>query len=289
MELICNELSYYPIASSNNEAETRFIQLLKCFKEANKTFGFKTIRFHSNFSEQDITADKKFFEWVSTVSNSTLKNTILSFFRKPFADDLNDEELETFLESDYTIAHDNVPTKESPLGLPIAHIKSTITLSYNSDIFWQKRKINILKTNTSETENLEFAAYNICLETDLKEDEIVEWTDNVMSNSIDSKEMVIKYLSYSKYRVELTDAFLAELLYWRENNIELFRYTLLLMKDVEVHPFTGGMGQTENLKYNGKEASKRITNTYPDGDRLSYFLENDTVTFVACKGHYKFH
>jgi len=289
MELICNELSYYPIASNNSEAETRFNQLLKCFKEANKTFGFKTIRFHSDFADQNITADSKFYEWVTTVSNSTLKNTILSFFRKPFADDLNDEELESFLESDYIVAHDNVPTDESPLGLPIAHIKSTITLSFNSDVFWQKRKINILKTNTSETENLEFTTYNICLETDLKEDEIIEWTDNVMSNSIDTKEKVVQYLTYSKYNVELTDSFIAELLYWKVNNIDLFKYTLLLMRDVEIHPFTGGMGQTENLKNRGKEASKRVTNTYPDGDRLSYSVENDTVTFLACKGHYKFH
>ena len=289
MDLICNELSFYPLADDNIVAKDRFTTLLKTFNEAKKVYGFKRIRFHTNYVEQLVTVDKKFFEWVSTVSNSTLKNTILSFFRKPFADDLNDDELTSFLESNYAIAHDNVPTKKDSVGLPIAHIKSTITLSFNADVFWRKRKINILKTNTSETENLEFTAYNICLETDLKGTEIIEWADNVMSNTIDSKEMVIKYLFYSKYNIVFTNNFMKELFDWKENNITLFRYTLLLMKDVELHPFTGGMGQTENLKYNGKEASKRITNTYPDGDRLSYFLENDTVTFVACKGHYKFH
>lgn len=289
MELICNELSYFPIADSNNEAEKRFEQLLKCFREANKILGFKTIRFHSNFADQNITADKKFYEWVSTVKNSTLKNTILSFFRKPFADDLTDEELKKYLDSDYIILEENIPSIISPLGLPIAHIKSTITLSFNSNVFWQKRKINILKTNTSKTEDLEFKVYNICLETDLNENEIIEWKHNVMSNTIDSKVMIIKYLSYSKYKVALTDSFLKDLLDWKQKNKPLFKYILSLMKDVEMHPFTGGMGQTENLKYNGKEASKRITNSYPDGDRLSYFLENNIVTFVACKGHYKFH
>jgi Txe/YoeB family toxin of Txe-Axe toxin-antitoxin module len=57
------------------------------------------------------------------------------------------------------------------------------------------------------------------------------------------------------------------------------------MKDVEVHPFTGGMGHTENLKGRSKEASKRVTQV----DRLSYSIENDVVTFLACKGHYDFH
>lgn len=289
MELIFNELSCYPIASSNNEAEKRFSQLLKCFKAANNVFGFKTIRFHQNFADQNITADMKFYEWLSSVSDSTIKNFILSFYRKPYADDLNDDELASFLESHYTVAHEDVPTQESPVGLPIAHIKSTITLSFNSDLFWQKRKINILKSNTEGAENIEFAVYNICLETDLKEKEIIEWSHSVMSNTIDTKEKLIKYLAYSKYKVEATDTFMAELFNWKENNEKTFKYILLLMKDVEIHPFTGGMGQTENLKYKGKENSKRINNTYPDGDRLSYLLENDTVTFVACKGHYEFH
>ena len=82
---------------------------------------------------------------------------------------------------------------------------------------------------------------------------------------------------------------MAQLLEWKAKDNKLFKYTLLLMKDVQLHPFTGGMGRTENLKGNGKEASKRSTNRYPDGDRLSYFLENNIVTFVACIGHYKFH
>jgi len=109
------------------------------------------------------------------------------------------------------------------------------------------------------------------------------------SNSIDNKEMLILYLMYSKYEVEFTDDFLSQLLKWKEDKLKIYKYILLLMKDVELHPFTGGMGQTENLKNRGKEASKRITNSYPDGDRLSYYLEDGKVTFVACKGHYKFH
>lgn len=289
MVLIFNELSCYPIANTNIEAEKRFNQLLKCFKAANIIFGFKAISFHQNFADQNITADMTFYEWLSTVSNSTLKNGILSFYRKPYADDLNDNELASFLESDYIVVHDDVPTHQNPTGLPIAHIKSTLALSFNSDLFWQKRKISILKTNISNTEDIEFAVYNICFEADLKEKEIIEWSNKVLPNTIDSKEKLIKYLAFSKYTVLATNTFMAELLNWKENNEKIFKYILLLMKDVEIHPFTGGMGQTENLKYKGKENSKRITNTYPDGDRLSYFLENDTVTFVACKGHYKFH
>jgi len=285
MELICNELSYYPLAESNYEAERRFKQLLDTFKVANNIYGFKRIRVLSNFSEQLITSELSFFQWLNVVRHSDLKRTILTFFRKPYADDLEEEELETFFESEYKITDEKVPVDENPVGLPIAHIRSTPTLSFDSDNFWRNRKINILKTNTSQTENLDFSVYNICLESDLKTDEIIEWADEVMTNKIDSEEMLMKYLSYSKYGIAFGENFLSQLFEWKENDIKLFKYTLLLMKDVQLHPFTGGMGKTENLINRGKEASKQVSQL----DRLSYIVKDNIVTFIACKGHYEFH
>lgn len=289
MELLFNELSYYPLATSILKAEKRFTQLMKTFKEANATFGFKKIQFHSNHSKQLITIDKTFYETISSLSKNDLKRTVLSFIKKPFVDDLEEEEMEVFFDSDYEITDANVPVNTEPIALPIAHIKSTITISFNSDTYWLNRKINILKTNTSATENLNFFTYNICLDTDLKTVEITEWSDNVYSNKIDNEEKLTYYLSYNKYGLEFGGDFMTQFLQWKEGNTTIFKRILLLMKDVEMHPFSKGIGKTENLKNRGKEGSKRITNTYPNGDRLSYSIENDIVTFIACKGHYKFH
>ena len=97
MELLFNELSYYPLATSIIEAETRFVQLLNTFKEANKTFGFKKIQFHSNHSSQLVTADKTFYETISLLSKNDLKRTVLSFIKKPFVDDLEEEEMDKLL------------------------------------------------------------------------------------------------------------------------------------------------------------------------------------------------
>jgi len=289
MELLFNELSYFPLATSVVEAENRFIQLLKTFKEANTLFGFKKIQFHTNHSAQLITADKTFYQTISSLSKNDLKRTLLSFIKKPFVDDLEEEEMEVFFESNYKITDNNVPVKTEPFALPIAHIKSTMTISFNSDTYWQNRKINILKTNTSAIENLNFSTYNICLETDLKTAEISEWSDNVYSNKIDNVEKLIYYLSYNKYGLVFGDDFMEQFLQWKVDDTIIFKRILLLMKDVELHPFSKGIGKTENLKNRGKEGSKRITNTYPNGDRLSYSIENDIVTFIACKGHYNFH
>lgn len=289
MELLFNELSYYPLATTIIEAEKRFVQLLNTFKEANKTFGFKKIQFHSNHSSQLVTEDKTFYETISLLSKNDLKRTVLSFIKKPFVDDLEEEEMEAFFESDYKITDVNVPVQNEPFALPIAHIKSTLTISFNSDTYWQNRKINILKTNTSATENLNFSTYNICLETDLKTNEIVEWTDNVYSNRIDNEEKLRYYLAYNKYDLVFDGDFMEQFLQWKVDDTIIFKRILLLMKDVELHPFCQGIGKTENLKNRGKEGSKRITNTYPNGHRLSYSIEDDIVTFIACKGHYLFH
>ena len=289
MELLFNELSYFPLATSVVEAENRFIQLLKTFKEANTLFGFKKILFQMDLSTQPITTDENFYETIKLFSKSSVKNNILTFIRKPFVDDLEEEEMEVFFESNYKITDDNVPVKTEPFALPIAHIKSTMTISFNSDEYWQNRKVNILKTNTSATENLNFSTYNICLETDLKTAEITEWSNNVYSNKIDDEEKLTYYLSYNKYDLVFGGDFMEQFLQWKVDDTIIFKRILLLMKDVELHPFSKGKGKTENLKNRGKEGSKRITNTYPNGDRLSYSIENDIVTFIACKGHYDFH
>jgi Txe/YoeB family toxin of Txe-Axe toxin-antitoxin module len=289
MELVCNELSLCPLVNSTQEAEELFRNTLKSFEIIKDKFWFNHIRFPIDFQKQKITSSLSYIEWINTISNRILRDTIIKLFRPPFTDDLTSEELDEFFKSEYKIAHEDVPATGNPVGLPVAHILNMPAISFNTHPFWQKRKINISKINTSESENLVFVTYNICLETDHESKEFAEWTDLSMIELIDSVEMLRKYLNFTKYTVDFTEDFLRQLFEWKKEGFKIYKYILLLMKDVQLHPFTGGMGQTENLKNRGKEASKRITNSYPEGDRLSYFLEKKNITFVACKGHYKFH
>lgn len=289
MELICNELSLYPLVNSGQEAEVYFRDTLKTFEVFKTKFGFSHIRFPIDFEKQNITESQTFKEWLVTITHRTLRDTIIKLFRPPFTDTLEKEDLDVYFQSEYKIIDEQAPVKDHPIGLPVAHILAFPTISFNTDVYWQTKKIKIAKTNTSETENLEFSTYNICLETDIESKEFIEWTDTSMFKKIATKEVLQQYLAFKKYQVVFTENFFTELMQWKKDDSKLYKYTLLLMKDVQIHPFTGGMGQTENLRYRGKEASKRITNIYPNGDRLSYFLENNIVTFVACKGHYKFH
>lgn len=289
MNLVFNELSIYPIVENGHIAEENFKKFLETFKEAKKVYGFNHIRFPNNYAALQITTSQTFYEWVSTLTNRTIKNLIIDLCKKPFTDELEKSELDAFFDSNYTLIGDDAPTDVEPVGLPVSYIKTIPAISLDSHLFWRNRKIGIRKNDTSTAENIDFIAYNICLCTDNDSKEMEEWADMSMPKLIENKEILAKHLGFSKYQVVFTNIFLKDFFNWKNDNFEIYKYLLLLMKDVQIHPFSGGMGQTENLRGRGKEASKRITNSYPDGDRLSYTIENNTVTFIACKGHYKFH
>jgi len=288
MHLIFNELSFQPIATNSHIAEERFNTLLQTFNSAKEKYDFKHIRFPQNFSAVQITTSQTFIEWITTISKSKLRDLLFSLYTKPFLDDLDQDEVEIYFESEYTIDNKNVPNKEAPIGLPIAFIKSFPAISIDSHKFWRNRKIYFSKVYKNTVENATSFAYNICQQNDINSTELNEWANYCMSEVIDSEEMLKNYLSYKNYSILFTDNFMEQLFEWKANDTERYKYLLLLMKDVEIHPFTGGMGHTENLRYKGKEASKRIT-PIPQSDRLSYTLENNIVTFIACKGHYDFH
>lgn len=285
MELVFNELSFQPFANNSTEAEKRFIELLNTFKEANNVYHFSHMRFPQNYSDMQITTCETFAEWIANLKTPLIKNLILPLFRRPFMDDLNEDNINEFFKSSYTVDSNDSPNKSDPYGLPIAHIMSVPTISLNSHSFWENRKLRINKTNENVDENSSFDVYNICKVNDVKELEIIEWANTYYSLTIYDEKSLTHFLSFSKYEIIYSDYFLNQLLNWKNENINIYKYVLLLMKDAELHPFTGGMGKTENLKERGKESSKRISLQ----DRLSYSLENNIITFISCKGHYKFH
>lgn len=285
MDLIFNELSFYPLADNSQIAELYFNRFLKTFKSAREKYDFAHVRFPVEYSTQQITETLNFTEWIPTISSPIVKNLILDLIKAPFIDELEDTELEEFISGTFEVSDEGCPKDNSPFGLPIAHIKSVPSLSLDTHEFWSRNKIGVKKKLDSNLENLHFHVYNICKEGDIASNDLMEWADNHLSSKIQTQRELTKYLGYTKYNHHFSQDFLIQLFEWRESDIDKFKYILLLMKDVEKHPFTGGMGQTENLIKRGKEASKRVTHE----DRLSYTLENNMVSFLACKGHYKFH
>ncbi|MCK6641738.1 MAG: type II toxin-antitoxin system YoeB family toxin [Bacteroidia bacterium] len=228
-------------------------------------------------------------EWISEYNDPTKRNLILSWFKNPFTDELSEVESEKYFESEYIITSEAAPQRESPVGITVASIKMLPTISFDSHTFWRNKEIEISRTCQTQASNSTLEVHNICLESDITSSEFNRWLEEFYPHFISGEGMVRMYLNYGKYASRFTPTFLQHFKEWKKEDIVTFKYILRLMKDIEHFPFAGGMGQTENLKGRGKEGSKRINNKYPDGDRLSYSIEQNIVTFIACKGHYEFH
>lgn len=289
MQLVFNELSLLPLNESVQVAENNFRTMICTFKKAKEVVGFKNILFQNNLSTKTVVEQINFVQLLDLFENKDLKRALVTFLNPPYLDDLTDAELKEFYSSEYQVTDEGCPTTEEPYGFPIAHIKSAPTISLKTHDFWNNLKINLTRIGAEETENASFSVSNICQSEHIYSRQFKDWISVSMADKIEDKDALGKYLGYTKYSAHFEDDFFAQLMDWKQENQKLYKYTLVLMKDIELHPFNGGMGQTENLKNRGKEASKRISNSYPDGDRLSYTIENNVVTFIACRGHYKFH
>jgi len=285
MDLVFNELSFIEHCNNSEEAKTKFIYMLETYRTAKEKFDFSHIRFPSDLSKYKVTNEFTFYEWVQSISHQGDKNKILSQIRLPFSDSLEEKEIEEYCESEFSIESKDSPTSIKPEGLAIANVLNVPSISLNNHVFWLNRKIKILKSSSEENEDLYIDVYNICLNDDIESDEIKEWAEKCITDQINSDESLINYLNYTKYKINFENKFIEEMLEWKTTHFKLYNRILRLMIDVEFHPFSGGMGKTENLSNNGKECSKRIN----EFDRLSYSLESDVVTFFSCKGHYKFH
>lgn len=286
MHLVFNELSLFPLCDSLQVAEDQFSVLVDTFRKANGLVGFKKIMFPSSFSNYFVVEQVNVAQFIGGIKNKNLRELILSFFSPPYLDDLDAIELNAFYSGEYQVIGEACPTKEPPYGLPVAHIKSVPTISLNTHPFWENRQVSLARITSEGAQDEIFSVCNISRVSHLeaeesKFNEFDEW----WAGRIESCDELCKFLRYEKYIARFEEAFFSQLMEWKRNDEITYRHILRLMRDVEPHPFAGGLGKTENLKNLGKEAAKRISQR----DRLSYSIENDQVLFIACKGHYDFH
>ncbi len=69
---------------------------------------------------------------------------------------------------------------------------------------------------------------------------------------------------------------------WQRTDKAILKRINELIKDARRNPFSG-IGKPEPLKHDLSGIwSRRINET----DRLTYYLENDILVIVGCKGHY---
>lgn len=282
-QLVCNELSF-PTGVTSKKVEDLFIKCLNTFKQAKEQYNFTHISFPSYYSEIILTCDNlNLYEWLQSCRNINLKNLILSIFKKPFSDELNEDELNLFCGNCFRLIDQNGNlVLGTPLGLSVAYIKSMPAISFESDMYWRKKRIYLNKINeVGENVGFEYV-YNICREEDVFSLDLKEWFDSYLLEDVNTKDDLFRLLGFQKYKINISDLFWADFLYWQKYDKSIYRRLISLMKDIEIHSFTGGLGKTEKLLGQVNAASKRIT----DEHRLVYSIDNNIVFLVNCKTHY---
>lgn len=70
---------------------------------------------------------------------------------------------------------------------------------------------------------------------------------------------------------------------WQQADRAILKRINALIKDVRRDPFTG-IGKPEPLKHDLSGLWSRRIN---DKERLTYYLKDDMIVIVSCKGHYE--
>lgn len=70
---------------------------------------------------------------------------------------------------------------------------------------------------------------------------------------------------------------------WQQADRAMLKRINALIKDVRRDPFTG-IGKPEPLKHDLSGLWSRRIN---DKERLTYYLKDDMIVIVSCKGHYE--
>jgi hypothetical protein len=141
MELIFNELSFLPYIDNDIVLKEHFINMLSVFEKTKTDFKYRHIIFPSNIGELKATIDKNFNQWLYT-SNRSVINTISSVIKRPFGNDILENELHQLNKYYYTNKVVGIE-EEYCIGLAISHLKNKIAISLSSNNCWNDTEIVI--------------------------------------------------------------------------------------------------------------------------------------------------
>lgn len=148
MNLAFNELSFQPLVENEYVLTDRFLNMTKIFKKANDSFGFSHIVFPANIGVLKVTSQKTLYEWVNQISNKNEKNIILSLIKKPFTNDILNEQSDRVYE--YYFENQELGIEQTYCnGLSTAHITEIPSISLGGEAFWEQIQIYFFKENTN--------------------------------------------------------------------------------------------------------------------------------------------
>lgn len=278
MDLIFNELSATPFPLDSTVGNERVKQLLEIAKTA-RPFGFNKIRFYDEKHTIQIAKDYFLSDWINNPSvNKIQKTALMGLYRHPYINDSDENEVNEYLSHSYYYK-DSSNTNIVCKGLAAAYIYNTLSISFPNNEEWEKSIINIYSEPESIMNEIQLEVYNIFHETNFNLELIKDWLNQNLYRIIETeKDLEFFFPNYHFEKQAVEDFF-----YWKNIDLNLFKRLVLLLRDIKLNPFVGGIGKTELLKNNySGYGSKRLT----DEHRIIYKIDSGKIGINSCKGHY---
>ncbi len=177
MNLAFNEISIRPFAGSSHVLKTHFINLGKTLKKLKNDYHVAHLIFPSNLAEIKVLPRVTIHQWLNELSGLEKQQIMALISRKPFSHDVldgNEEEMDSYVFGNEELGID----EDICIGLGVADICQTASISLNTNDFWRNDKISFSIIDYATEEKTPVTAPNCCLEA--LTDEFKTWIeDNV--------------------------------------------------------------------------------------------------------------
>ena len=237
----------------------------------------KGIITHKMPSEVSI-CDQTIASLIKSIGDPTLRRIAYSYFIKYPIDSLYEVDDIFDLENFDVIYQFN---KCSAFHLVIAHKMDWFLYSLPLDDKFCNDQLTIQADTVDDIEiHNWYGANSTYIAQEVRNRRTLFLSSQLKSCTDDKVETILKCLfPKHTYAPEAID----DIIYWKNTDNLLLDKILVLLTDIEIHTFTGGLGQTEVLKRKSGIASKRINSDH----RVQYFMYGDKeVKVTRCKEHY---
>lgn len=276
--LIFNELSIQPYPVDIQALDMRMKELINLFKIAKEKYNIKKISFSQELEKYKLLEDNTTFLDYVLKQNLTFQNLFFSIKQYPFYDNENEPQVAKFVSNHFFVKDKQNNTIKCD-GLGIAYLYDILAIGFASADIWDNVQIDIFIQG--DEGKIETKVFQMSKPIHLQNDDLISWINANIQNSVQTLQDLKKL--YPNYYFE-NKAF-EDILYWKNNNKEIYQRLHLLLKDIEIHPFKDGLGKTEALKHSSN-ISKRLSQVH----RIEYSLtgkdKNKIITIYSCKGHY---
>lgn len=171
-ELFFNDISVYPLCSTDDEVAARIGSFVEILKFCN-LLGFKEVRYETLFTKFLLKDNFTLHDYISKHNHDVSCNLILSMMHKPYIKDGSEAE-EKYVNSIVRLCKDS--EKVEAEGLACAHLSKGFAVGFASDNYW-KDNISFQLIVTNQTTNSSVTERVFCISdvSQFDKQDFIDW------------------------------------------------------------------------------------------------------------------